>query len=296
MLGDPGVNVLELNLALDDVAPIDAAERERTSVGGQNELMTDRREPAAQARGTLRVYLGAAPGVGKTFAMLNEGQRRQERGTDVVVGVRRDPRSPFTRPRRSATSRSSPAARSSTAAATLDRDGPRRHPCAAGPSWSSSTSSPTPTRPGRATTSGGRTSRSCSPPASTSSRPSTSSTSSRSTTSSSGSPGSASARPFPTASCAPPTRSSSSTWRPRRCADGWPTATCTPPTRSTPRSATTSAPATCRRCASWRCCGSPTASTTRCRTTASATGSRAPWETRERVVVALAGAPAGDHG
>ncbi len=38
------------------------------------------------ARGTLRVYLGAAPGVGKTFAMLNEGRRRRDRGTDVVVG------------------------------------------------------------------------------------------------------------------------------------------------------------------------------------------------------------------
>src|SRR5712692_7424417 len=39
------------------------------------------------ARGTLRVYLGAAPGVGKTFAMLNEGRRRASRGTDVVVGL-----------------------------------------------------------------------------------------------------------------------------------------------------------------------------------------------------------------
>src|SRR5581483_4365834 len=38
------------------------------------------------ARGTLRVYLGAAPGVGKTFAMLNEGWRAKERGRDVVVG------------------------------------------------------------------------------------------------------------------------------------------------------------------------------------------------------------------
>ena len=38
-------------------------------------------------RGTLRVYLGAAPGVGKTFAMLDEGHRRLERGTDVVVGL-----------------------------------------------------------------------------------------------------------------------------------------------------------------------------------------------------------------
>ena len=36
-------------------------------------------------RGQLRVYLGAAPGVGKTYAMLDEGQRRAARGTDVVV-------------------------------------------------------------------------------------------------------------------------------------------------------------------------------------------------------------------
>ncbi|WP_083454378.1 DUF4118 domain-containing protein, partial [Nostocoides japonicum] len=38
-------------------------------------------------RGRLRIYLGAAPGVGKTVAMLDEGHRRRERGTDVVVGV-----------------------------------------------------------------------------------------------------------------------------------------------------------------------------------------------------------------
>ena len=37
-------------------------------------------------RGSLRVYLGAAPGVGKTFAMLNEGRRARDRGRDVVVG------------------------------------------------------------------------------------------------------------------------------------------------------------------------------------------------------------------
>ena len=36
-------------------------------------------------RGQLRVYLGAAPGVGKTYAMLGEGRRRAARGTDVVV-------------------------------------------------------------------------------------------------------------------------------------------------------------------------------------------------------------------
>ncbi|HEY2298879.1 MAG TPA: ATP-binding protein [Jatrophihabitans sp.] len=37
-------------------------------------------------RGSLRIYLGAAPGVGKTFDMLDEGYRRAHRGTDVVVG------------------------------------------------------------------------------------------------------------------------------------------------------------------------------------------------------------------
>ena len=37
-------------------------------------------------RGRLRVYLGAAPGVGKTYAMLGEARRRVDRGTDVVVG------------------------------------------------------------------------------------------------------------------------------------------------------------------------------------------------------------------
>ncbi|MFD9489772.1 ATP-binding protein [Streptomyces sp. NPDC059991] len=37
------------------------------------------------ARGKLRIYLGSAPGVGKTYAMLSEGHRRVERGTDCVV-------------------------------------------------------------------------------------------------------------------------------------------------------------------------------------------------------------------
>jgi two-component system sensor histidine kinase KdpD len=36
--------------------------------------------------GHFRIYLGAAAGVGKTFAMLSEGARRRDRGTDVVIG------------------------------------------------------------------------------------------------------------------------------------------------------------------------------------------------------------------
>ncbi len=41
---------------------------------------------ASSERGRLRVYLGMAPGVGKTFRMLEEGHRRLNRGTDLVVG------------------------------------------------------------------------------------------------------------------------------------------------------------------------------------------------------------------
>ncbi|MFI8462072.1 ATP-binding protein [Kitasatospora sp. NPDC085464] len=37
-------------------------------------------------RGRLRVYLGSAPGVGKTYRMLDEAHRRQDRGAEVVVG------------------------------------------------------------------------------------------------------------------------------------------------------------------------------------------------------------------
>ncbi len=64
--------------------------------------------------GTLRIYLGAAPGVGKTYAMLCEGRRRAARGTDVVVGLVEDHGRPRTReaiedlevlPRRSLTHR-----------------------------------------------------------------------------------------------------------------------------------------------------------------------------------------------
>ncbi|MGW2396650.1 DUF4118 domain-containing protein [Kitasatospora sp. NPDC001664] len=42
------------------------------------------------ARGRLRIYLGAAPGVGKTYAMLAEAHRRAERGTDVVAAFVED--------------------------------------------------------------------------------------------------------------------------------------------------------------------------------------------------------------
>jgi two-component system sensor histidine kinase KdpD len=43
-------------------------------------------EPAEPRRGRFKVFLGYAPGVGKTYSMLSEGFRRHSRGEDVVIG------------------------------------------------------------------------------------------------------------------------------------------------------------------------------------------------------------------
>src|SRR5215475_7160770 len=43
--------------------------------------------PPAKARGIFKLFLGYAPGVGKTFGMLSEAIRRRSRGEDVVIGV-----------------------------------------------------------------------------------------------------------------------------------------------------------------------------------------------------------------
>jgi len=43
--------------------------------------------PAQKTRGNFKLFLGYAPGVGKTFAMLSEAIRRHSRGEDVVTGV-----------------------------------------------------------------------------------------------------------------------------------------------------------------------------------------------------------------
>jgi two-component system sensor histidine kinase KdpD len=51
---------------------------------------------APRRRGRLRIYLGMAAGVGKTYAMLNEGQRRKARGADVVIGLVETHKRPLT--------------------------------------------------------------------------------------------------------------------------------------------------------------------------------------------------------
>lgn len=115
-------------------------------------------------RGKLRIYLGAALGVGKTYAMLSEAHRRVERGTDCVVAFVEHHHRPRTEvmlhgldqiPRRELAYRGG-------VFTEMDVD-------AVLPAWRSSTNSPTPTSPAPATTSAGRMWRNCWPPASTSS-------------------------------------------------------------------------------------------------------------------------------
>jgi two-component system sensor histidine kinase KdpD len=55
-----------------------------------DELLARYQSETASERGRLRLYLGMAPGVGKTYRMLEEGHRRAGRGTDVVVGFVED--------------------------------------------------------------------------------------------------------------------------------------------------------------------------------------------------------------
>ena len=48
-------------------------------------MITGARHRGSTARGHLRIYLGYAPGAGTTCALLSEGRRRAEHGSDVVV-------------------------------------------------------------------------------------------------------------------------------------------------------------------------------------------------------------------
>src|SRR6202020_678855 len=50
-------------------------------------LLQVQAEEARDTRGRLKIFLGYASGVGKSFRMLDEGRRRAERGQDVVVGA-----------------------------------------------------------------------------------------------------------------------------------------------------------------------------------------------------------------
>ncbi len=222
--------------------------------------------------GRLKVFLGAAPGVGKTYRMLDEGRRRADRGADVVVAFVECHHRPRTeemldgleivpRTRRGYRGADFPEmdldavlARAPEVALVDELAAHQRARRAAREALA-----------GRGGAAAGRHRRGH--------HASTCSTLNRSTTWSSGSPASRSARRCPTRWSAAPTRSSWWTCPPRRCAAGWPTATSTRRRRSTRRSRTTSGSATSPRCGSWRCCGWPAGSTRPCSATGPSTAS-----------------------
>jgi two-component system, OmpR family, sensor histidine kinase KdpD len=57
------------------------------AAGYNHSDMLDNETTATSTRGRLKVFLGYASGVGKSFRMFDEGRRRRERGQDVVVGA-----------------------------------------------------------------------------------------------------------------------------------------------------------------------------------------------------------------
>ncbi len=59
-------------------------------------MSTSGEDEGVKPTGRFRVYLGAAAGVGKTCAMLDEGWRRFQRGADVVVGLVETHKRPYT--------------------------------------------------------------------------------------------------------------------------------------------------------------------------------------------------------
>jgi len=70
----------------DSDGQVETSRRDRNGSAPSGAPGADGSAAGRPARGRLRIYLGSAAGVGKTYAMLNEGHRRVERGADVVVG------------------------------------------------------------------------------------------------------------------------------------------------------------------------------------------------------------------
>ena len=102
LLGEPRVNVLALNLALDAAAS--QIERARLRRGLRTILADGRQRRDPEQRpspealleaarreesraGKLKIFVGAAPGVGKTYEMLQQRAAKPKAGDDVVVGV-----------------------------------------------------------------------------------------------------------------------------------------------------------------------------------------------------------------
>ena len=94
--------------------------RRRPPESGRASSGASRPRRTRSVRAGLKIFFGYAPGVGKTYTMLESAQRLKAQGVDVVVGLRRDPRSPGDSGAPRAAWRSSRAARSPTAGTTLE--------------------------------------------------------------------------------------------------------------------------------------------------------------------------------
>src|SRR5450755_1454128 len=75
-------NLLRSIIVVDDMPA--TVPRRRTP---EELLQQAQAEETYERRGKLKVFLGYASGVGKSFRMLDEGRRRSERGQDIVVGA-----------------------------------------------------------------------------------------------------------------------------------------------------------------------------------------------------------------
>ena len=132
-----------------------------------DEMLARIRAETPSGRGRLRVYLGMAPGVGKTYRMLEEGHRRVARGTDLVVGfVEAHGRPRHDRAARRPRDRPAPADR--VPRRRRRGDGHRRRPRAPADRRADRRAGPHERARARRGRSAGRTSRSSATPASTS--------------------------------------------------------------------------------------------------------------------------------
>src|SRR5580692_5005640 len=61
--------------------------RRKTPEEYLRECQAEEEAAAPKGKGHLKIFLGYASGVGKSFRMLDEARRRRERGEDVVVGA-----------------------------------------------------------------------------------------------------------------------------------------------------------------------------------------------------------------
>src|ERR1700722_15418973 len=92
-------------LRLLDSRQIQSSSGVRSAMSVDNDVHSGHRDPEAllrqieaaeraEHRGPLKIFLGYASGVGKSFRLFDEGRRRHERGEDVVVAATQADSSP----------------------------------------------------------------------------------------------------------------------------------------------------------------------------------------------------------